>query len=297
MSGILNIVVGGTYSSAPVNTVAPVVTGTATNGQTLSSTTGTWIGLPSPTFTYQWFRSPSTSISGATSNTYVLVNADVGNTIYCQVTATNIVNAVSANSNTTASIAAIVPTAPTIGTATATSSTAATVSYTASSNDGGATISSYTAVSSPSGITGSLSTSGSGTITVSGLSPSTSYTFTVYATNSAGNSPSSAASNSITTSAPSGQEEFTTVGTYTFFPPYGVTSVSAVAVGGGSSYGAGGLGWKNNISVSYGSPYTVYVASANTTSYFISTGTVAGYGSSWSLCGGLYSLSKNPAVG
>jgi hypothetical protein len=48
-----------------------------------------------------------------------------------------------------------------------------------------------------------LATSGSGTITISGLSPSTSYTFTVYATNSAGNSASSSASNSITTASPS----------------------------------------------------------------------------------------------
>ena len=92
------------FNVAPVNTVAPAVTGTTTLGQTLSSTTGTWTGVPTPTFTYQWFRSPSTSISGATSSTYTLVSADVGNTIYCQVTATNVAAAVSANSNTTATI-------------------------------------------------------------------------------------------------------------------------------------------------------------------------------------------------
>jgi hypothetical protein len=47
-----------------------------------------------------------------------------------------------------------------------------------------------------------LATAGSGTITVSGLNPSTSYTFTVRATNSAGQGPASAASNSITTALP-----------------------------------------------------------------------------------------------
>ena len=94
------------------------------------------------------------------------------------------------------------PSAPTIGTATATGGTTATVSYTASSSNGGSTITSYTAVSSPSGGSGTLSTSGSGTINVTGLTASTSYTFTVYATNAIGNSASSSASNSITTVSP-----------------------------------------------------------------------------------------------
>ena len=91
--------------TAPVNTVAPAVTGTATVGQTLSTTNGTWTGVPTPTFTYQWQR-VTTNISGATSSTYVLVAADAGNTIRCVVTATNAVSAVSANSNSTASVAA-----------------------------------------------------------------------------------------------------------------------------------------------------------------------------------------------
>jgi hypothetical protein len=95
--------------------------------------------------------------------------------------------------------AATVPGAPTIGTATATGVTTATVAYTAPANNGGSVITSYTATSSPSGITGTLSQAGSGTITVSGLSGSTSYTFTVTATNAIGTSAASAASNSITT--------------------------------------------------------------------------------------------------
>ena len=65
MSGILLATVGNSYGSAPVNTVAPAVTGTATFGSTLTTTNGTWLGAPAPTFTYQWYRSPSTSISGA----------------------------------------------------------------------------------------------------------------------------------------------------------------------------------------------------------------------------------------
>lgn len=93
-----------------------------------------------------------------------------------------------------------IPGAPTIGTATSTGSSTATVSFTAPASNGGSVITSYTATSSPGGITGTLSQSGSGTITVSGLTGNTSYTFTVTATNAIGTSAASAASNSITTS-------------------------------------------------------------------------------------------------
>ena len=93
----------------------------------------------------------------------------------------------------------LVPGAPTIGTATQTGSTTATVVFTAPVGNGGSVITSYTATSSPSGGTGTLSQAGSGTITVTGLTEGTSYTFTVTATNAIGTSAASAASNSITT--------------------------------------------------------------------------------------------------
>jgi hypothetical protein len=41
---------------APVNTVAPVITGSATVGALLTSTSGTWAGSPAPTYAYQWQR-------------------------------------------------------------------------------------------------------------------------------------------------------------------------------------------------------------------------------------------------
>jgi hypothetical protein len=110
----------------------------------------------------------------------------------------------SAASNSVTPVATV-PGAPTIGTATATGATTATVVYTAPASNGGSVITSYTATSSPSGITGTLSQAGSGTITVSGLTGGTAYTFTVTATNAIGTSAASAASNSITTAYAIGQ--------------------------------------------------------------------------------------------
>lgn len=91
------------------------------------------------------------------------------------------------------------PDAPTIGTATMLSPTSASVTFSAPSNNNGDTITAYTAISTPESRTATITQSGSGTITVTGLSPDTSYVFRVYATNSYGNSANSAPSSSITT--------------------------------------------------------------------------------------------------
>jgi hypothetical protein len=88
------------------------------------------------------------------------------------------------------------PDAPTIGTVVA-GNQQATVPFTAPSSNGGSAITIYTATSSPEGITGTLSQSGSGSITVTGLTNGTAYTFTVTATNGIGTSAASDASNSV----------------------------------------------------------------------------------------------------
>jgi hypothetical protein len=94
-----------------------------------------------------------------------------------------------------------VPGAPTIGSVTALSPTSASVSFTSPTSNGGATIQSYTATSTPGSITGQVFQPGSGSITVTGLTSSTTYTFRVTASNSVGTSASSSASISITTPA------------------------------------------------------------------------------------------------
>jgi surface protein len=91
--------------------------------------------------------------------------------------------------------------APVIGTATV-GNAQATVSFTAPVNNGGSVITSYTATSSPDDIIGTISQSGSGSITVTGLTNGTAYTFIVTATNPIGTGAASTASNSVTPSAP-----------------------------------------------------------------------------------------------
>jgi len=91
------------------------------------------------------------------------------------------------------------PDAPTIGTATALSPISASITFIAPTNNNGDTITAYSAITTPESRTATISQSGSGTITFTNLSPSTSYVIRVYATNSYGNSPNSSPSSSITT--------------------------------------------------------------------------------------------------
>ena len=92
-----------------------------------------------------------------------------------------------------------VPNAPSVSAPTALSDTSVSVPFTAPVDNGGFVISGYTATSSPGGVTATLSQAGSGSITVTGLSPSTAYTFTVRATNVSGTSVSSSPTASVST--------------------------------------------------------------------------------------------------
>ncbi len=139
------------------------------------------------------------SINGTTSP--ITITGLTNGTAYTfTVVATNVAGN-SLPSNTSNSVTPtsdpVVPGIPTIGTATA-GNGQATIAFTAPASDGGSSIISYTAVSNPGNITATVNQSESGSITVTGLTNGTAYTFTVYATNSIGNSLSSSASNSVT---------------------------------------------------------------------------------------------------
>jgi hypothetical protein len=88
-----------TTNVAPVNTVAPAVTGNPQEGQTLTTTDGTWTGTPSPTFAYQW-QKDGVDIGGATANTLVLPAGTATHGVKCNVTATNTAGSATASSNT-----------------------------------------------------------------------------------------------------------------------------------------------------------------------------------------------------
>jgi hypothetical protein len=114
--GAGNAVETATVTTAIVNgflppqaTAIPVVTGTMTVGQTLTSTSGTWPGTID-SYVYQWQRSSDsgvtwTNISGATASTYVLVAADAGYQIRSQVSLTTNTGSSSAYSLPTVGIA------------------------------------------------------------------------------------------------------------------------------------------------------------------------------------------------
>ena len=166
-----------------------------------------------------------------------------------------------------------VPGAPTIGTATQTGPTTATVAFTAPASNGGTAITSYTATSSPAGGTGTLSQAGSGTISVTGLTTGTSYTFTVKATNGVGEGPASAASNSVTPALPAIGEAY---GGGFFAGQIGVSSVATHnLVVGSRSAAQASRQWKNAATATAGADSNIdgpqntadMVADGNSTVY------------------------------
>jgi hypothetical protein len=77
--------------SAPVNTTPPVISGGNIIGNTLTVSDGIWSNEFRNTITYQWYRG-GVAINGATTNTYTLVEVDVGYAITCEVVNTNLTN-------------------------------------------------------------------------------------------------------------------------------------------------------------------------------------------------------------
>ena len=94
-------------SGPPMSTTPPAVSGNATAGETLSATSGSWNGYPTPELNYQWKRCDQAGanclpIEGATTNTYTALSADVGATLAVTVTATNSTGSAQRSSQPTA---------------------------------------------------------------------------------------------------------------------------------------------------------------------------------------------------
>ena len=95
---------------APGVLLAPAVTGSAIEGETLSASTGSWSQSPT-SFGYQWQRCTAkgeecANVGGATSPTYKLASGDVGKTLRVKVTAGNAGGATAATSSVTAVVVA-----------------------------------------------------------------------------------------------------------------------------------------------------------------------------------------------
>lgn len=110
-------------TSAMIPTSAPgianaIVTGIAKAGSALVAGNGDVTGFPAPTLTYAWSRG-GTPISGATSGTYVVVDADQGLVITVVITATNGINpAATASASVTVEITPVTVVSPSFGPAT-----------------------------------------------------------------------------------------------------------------------------------------------------------------------------------
>ena len=106
-----DVVVSATAPTAPSNTALPQISGTTTQGDTLTSSNGSWTGSPTG-YSYNWqdcngSGAGCTGISGAAdANSYTLTSGDVGHTVRVVVTASNGGGSASATSGASAAIAA-----------------------------------------------------------------------------------------------------------------------------------------------------------------------------------------------
>ena len=97
--------------SAPVNTSLPTISGTTTQGQTLTASNGSWSNSPTA-YAYRWRRCDGSGascvdISGATASSYTLAAADAFSTVRVVVTASNSYGSASATSAQTAVVATV----------------------------------------------------------------------------------------------------------------------------------------------------------------------------------------------
>ena len=105
----------GIPASPPVNTLAPVLSGSAQRASTLSTTQGAWSGIGN-TYSTQWQRNPGSgwvNIAGATASTYIIVKADETTTVRAMITATN----EDASVNLATGASASIPSAPPVNSA------------------------------------------------------------------------------------------------------------------------------------------------------------------------------------
>jgi uncharacterized repeat protein (TIGR01451 family) len=220
--------VGSDCTAGAINGAAAiwqVKTQTVAAGPPGTPTTVSAVGAPASA-AVSWLPTPNGQpvtgynvqkfIGGVASGAAVAVNAPVGGAAPTSVTIIGLTNGTtytfevqafnasgtstfSAPSNAVTPQALSAPTAP-LGVTAVAGNASASVAWSAPTNTGGTPITSYTVTARVGGVATAITATVPGTSTganVIGLANSTSYTFTVHATNSVGNSPESAASNAV----------------------------------------------------------------------------------------------------
>ena len=191
-------------SSVASNSISSLGTpGAPTNATATSSNGGAYITWSAPSSTggsaisnYTVTSSPG-SLTCTSASTSCTVNGLISGTSYTfTVTATNTSGTSTSSSVSNSITVTTVPGVPTNVTATA-GDQAALVSWSAPSSSGGLAISSYTVTVEPGHNVYSANTT---SITITGLTNGTMYSFVVVANNSSGIGPTSATSNSVTPS-------------------------------------------------------------------------------------------------
>ena len=96
-------------ASQPASTSPPALSGSGQQGQTLTTSDGTWTGTPAPAFAYAWERCNSSGnscslLSGQSGKSYLVTAGDVGSTLRSVVTGTNTAGSSTARSSLTATI-------------------------------------------------------------------------------------------------------------------------------------------------------------------------------------------------
>jgi large repetitive protein len=173
---------------APTGVTATVGNGSATVSFVAPASTG---GPAITGYTITSSPAGATCTVGANATTYSCTGLTNGTAYTFAVVANNGIATSDASTSSLAVTPATVPGAPTSVTATSSASGVATVSFTAPASNGSA-ITGYTVTSSPAGATCTVGANAT-TYSCSGLTDGTSYTFSVVATNSIGNSSAAAA--------------------------------------------------------------------------------------------------------
>ena len=193
---------GVSAASAASNSVTPATTpgiptgvsATAANGAASVSFTAPASNGGSAITDYVVTVSPGGATVTCAGSPCAITGLTNGTAYRFSVHAENVVGAGTESAVSAAVTPATTPDAPTAVSAVR-GDASALVSFTAPASNGGAAITGYTVTSAPGGLTASCATS---PCPIVGLSNGVAYTFTVHATNSAGNGPESAASSAIT---------------------------------------------------------------------------------------------------